>query len=154
MYTILPTGRQRTRHSIQPRKNAHNRAETHNRAQCTQPSIHKQTVFPLAKQALLLLFMIDQMIWKLIWGQSHTANCAFKSDMCCKPGICLKNNRLYLRLRRPCSLKWWHTTKHQRAVVCCTMFGCVQVGSVVWRVTRGNWPHNIVHGSELWPYDK
>ena len=75
------------------------------------------------------------MIWKILWEPSHTANCALKSDMCCRPDICLKNNRLYLRPRRPCSLKWWQTTGHQCAVVCCAMLGCVQAGLVVWRVT-------------------
>ena len=130
MNTALPTGTQRARHCTQQSKNAHNRA------QCTQPSIRKQTVFIFAKQVILFLFMIDQMIWKILWGQSHKANCAFKSDICCRPDICLKNNRLYLRPLRPCSLKWWHTTGHECAVVCCAMPGCVQVGSILWRVTR------------------
>ena len=57
--------------------------------------------------------------------------------MGCSPNICFKNNRLYLCPRRPCSLKWWHTAGHKCPVVCRTMLGCVQVGSVVWRVTRG-----------------
>ena len=56
--------------------------------------------------------------------------------MGCSPNICFKNNRLYLCPRRPCSLKWWHTTGQKCPVVCRTMLGCVQVGSVVWRVTR------------------
>ena len=55
--------------------------------------------------------------------------------MGCSPNICFQNNRLYLCPRRPYSLKWWHTTRHKCPVVCCTMLGCVQVGSVVWRVT-------------------
>ena len=56
--------------------------------------------------------------------------------MGCSPNICFKNNRLYLCPRRPCSLKWWHTAGHKCPVVCRTMLGYVQVGSVVWRVTR------------------
>ena len=84
--------------------------------------------------------MINQMICETLWRYSHTANCAFKSDMGCSPNNCFQNIRLYLCPRRPCSLKWWHTTGHQCLVVCCTMLGCVQVGSVVWRVTREHWP--------------
>ena len=76
--------------STQQSKNAHNRAEKHNWAQCTQPSVHKQMVFTLAKQVFLLLFTIDQVIWKTLWGLSYTANCAFKSDMGCRSDICLK----------------------------------------------------------------
>ena len=56
--------------------------------------------------------------------------------MGCSPNIYFQNKRLYLCPRRPCSLKWWHTTGHKYPVVCCTMLGCVHVGSVVWRVTR------------------
>ena len=52
------------RHPTQPIKNAHNRTETHNRVQCTQPSIRKQTVFTLAKRVFPFLSMINQMIWK------------------------------------------------------------------------------------------
>ena len=56
--------------------------------------------------------------------------------MDCSPNICFQNKRLDLCPWRACSLKWGHTTGHQCPVVCCTMLGCVQVGSVVWRVTR------------------
>ena len=63
-------------------------------------------------------------------------DCAFKSDMGCRLDNWLKNNCLHLRHWQPCSLKWLHTTGHQCPVGCCVMLGCVQVGSVVWRVTH------------------
>ena len=39
-------------------------------------------------------------------------------------------------LSKYCFQWWWDTHRATWPVVCCAMLGCVQFGSVVWRVTR------------------
>ena len=122
---------------------AHNRAKmhttgqkhttgrsAHNRANANKRYLHKPNK-PFCSYSWLIRWYVKH------YGDSRTRQTVHLNPIWAVVQIFAFKANVYKYLcpRRPCSLKWWHTAGHKCPVVCCTMLGCVHVGSVVWRVT-------------------